>query len=316
MSGTILPPSDCHRLLTEAPGLFPPVMACCYTSQGIALPCQESRTMRVLTCLGCLLIASLAPAQGPGSSPEKRPAAELEQLLHRAVVANMPKVYEDRSAWGQTVRLPERLRLPRLRRTVVQVGDHLEAPDGLWRKVRLWLDEPGRDLTLTVERFQAVDLTTYRLTVRADALVASETDVQDWRNGLKLLDLTARATARVQAQFDCEVTSRLDNSKRLPGLALRPKVKELKLSLKEFDLQKVTFHRAGLTVETEGVGEAFREALEARLKDAEPKLRQHAEERLAQALKEGKGPLTAPALLKAAAPLLQAAPAKPAKPGS
>jgi hypothetical protein len=141
--------------------------------------------------------------------------------------------------------------------------------------------------------------------------VVSETDVQDWRNGLKLLDLTARAAARVQVLFDCEVTSRLDNGKRLPSLALEPKVKELKLALKGFDLQKVTFHRAGLTVETDGVGEAFREALEARLKEAEPKLRQHAEERLAQALKEGKGPLTAPALLKAAAPLLQAAPAKP-----
>src|SRR5688500_6098050 len=110
--------------------------------------------MRVVTwCAWLAVLAALAPlgAQAEPEPPEREaPAAELERLLHKAIVARLPKVYEDDSAWGQTVPLPERVRLPRLRRTVVRVGDRLEVPHGPWRKLRLWVEEPDRDLRVRV----------------------------------------------------------------------------------------------------------------------------------------------------------------------
>jgi hypothetical protein len=48
-----------------------------------------------------------------------------------AVVAKMPREYEDLSGWGRTMPLPQNLRLPRLKRTLVRVGDHFEESSAL-----------------------------------------------------------------------------------------------------------------------------------------------------------------------------------------
>lgn len=268
--------------------------------------------MKVVTWCSCLLLL-LAPvpllAQTAAPPPADDPAAELGRLIHKAVVAKMPKVYEDQSGWGRTVPLPDNLRFPRLRRTVVQVGDRPEVPDGLWRKLRLRLDDPDRDLQVRVRSFKRLDATKYRVTVEADATVRAEADVQRWRNGLRLADLTARADVALGVVVECDVVARLDAGKLPPALKLEPEVKDLKLNLKGFTPRQVTFRRAGLSVEgeaVEGAGEELKGALQALLREAEPAVKNRAGEALARALKEGKDPLAPAALLKAVAPLLKA----------
>jgi hypothetical protein len=256
-----------------------------------------------------LLLAPLPPGAQPASdAPADEPAgAPLARLIHAAIVSKLPPVYENHSGWGHTVPMPERVRLPRLRRTVVQVGDHLEVPDGPWRKVRLRVEDPDRDLQVHIRSFRRVDATTYRIVVETDAAVRADADVQRWRNGVELADLTARADFELGVVVECDMAARLDTGRLPPRLVVEPQVRHLKLNLKEFTPRQVTFRRAGLTVAgdaIEAAGEDIKGLLQDQLRSLEPELKQRAGEALARAMKEG-DPKKAAALLKAAAPLLR-----------
>src|SRR5437868_1215510 len=97
-----------------------------------------------------LVLVPLAIGAGPPSSPPPtdNPAAELERLIHKSVAAKLPEVIEDSSGWGGMVPLPERLRRPNRPRTIVEVDGMPMVPDGLWRKLRLRVPNPDRDLRI------------------------------------------------------------------------------------------------------------------------------------------------------------------------
>jgi hypothetical protein len=267
--------------------------------------------VRIATFCPCLLLL-LAPISAlaettPAPSEREAATAELSRLIHDAVAAKLPRVHEIDGGWGHTAPLPERLRAPRLRRTVVQVGDKMEAPDGPWRKFRLRVDDPDRDLKVRVLGLKRIDATTYRLSVRTDVALAAEADVQRWRNGVKLADLTAKADVSLRVLLECDLSAKLD-PKKLGAVALQPEVTKLTLDLKDFTPRRVTFHRAGVDVEgpaLEGLGDELREPLQELLRSAEPEAKKRAGEALAKALKEPKGPITPAALLKVVGPLLK-----------
>src|SRR5271165_356953 len=109
------------------------------------------RIMMGYTCLALLGLTAPLAAQPMPSAED--PAAELNRLIHKAVVAKLPKVIEDDSGWGRTIPLPDKLRLLRARRTIVDVNGKPEVPDGTWIKTRLSVDDPERDLKIQVRTF-------------------------------------------------------------------------------------------------------------------------------------------------------------------
>src|SRR5207248_1742925 len=83
-------------------------------------------------------------------------------------------------------------RLPN-RRMRVRVGDHDEWPDGPWLRTRVWVDDLDRDVTIKVRDVRPSDHQTTLLKVEATAKVHVERERQQWRRGLLLLGLLARA---------------------------------------------------------------------------------------------------------------------------
>src|SRR4051794_3401866 len=101
--------------------------------------------MRIMMWCPCLvLLCAAAPLAAQPVPPPEDPGAELSRLIHKAVVAKLPKVFEDDSGWGRTIPLPDHLRRPRLRRTIIDVDGHPEVPDGTWTKIRLSVEDPDR----------------------------------------------------------------------------------------------------------------------------------------------------------------------------
>ena len=46
--------------------------------------------------------------------------------------------------------LPTDVRFPRLRRTVIKVGNRSVVPDGVWKRTKVWLADPNRDLQIRI----------------------------------------------------------------------------------------------------------------------------------------------------------------------
>jgi hypothetical protein len=257
----------------------------------------RGRFWAALVVLGAVL--PRAGAGEPARPEAARRYAALSRLIKKAVVAGLPKVMKDDSGWGGTIPVPERLRAPRLRRTYVKVGDHWELPQGTWRKVRLWLEDPNRDLDVRVRELRQVDATHYRLGVDADAALRLEADVRQWLRGLLLLDATAQADADVGLALDFNVRVELAG-KLPPEVKVAPRVTDLKMELKDFTLRRVKFHRAGVAVEGDArLSDELKGVLQGLLRSAEPRVRARANAAIARALREGRGTLSAADLLKA-----------------
>lgn len=228
--------------------------------------------------------------------------AEFNRLLHKMVAAQLPRVYEDATGWGGTIPVPGQLRLPRLR-TYVKVGDRIEVPHGLWKRFKVWMDDPARDLQIQVRDLKKIDAATYRISVEADALIKGETDWQIWQKGLSPGPVTADADVLVNLQLDCDVAVSLNTKKFPPEIVLDPKIASSKLDLREFRLKRVGEIIVIQGEAARGLGNELKGVLGGLMSSYDDQLKETLNQAIAKSLKDGKGNLSAGALLKALPPM-------------
>src|SRR6267143_2151834 len=97
---------------------------------------------RMIAVCGILTtIAVAGAAQEPAKNDTKPDYTELSRLIQRIVVGQIPKVIEDNSGWSGSVPVPANLKLPRLKRELIKVGDRWELPHGFWHKIKAWVPE-------------------------------------------------------------------------------------------------------------------------------------------------------------------------------
>jgi hypothetical protein len=251
----------------------------------------------------CLAALSVAAQPAPPQPKEEDPGAELARLIHKSMTAKMPKVFEDKSGWGRTVPL-DTVRRPGVRRVVIEVDGKPEVPEGNWRKVRVRIGDPERDLRVRVRGLKNVDATTYRLTLETDAELEADAVLQRWRKGLLLADVGAQSHVSVNVFVDIKLNAKFDTS----GVRLDPEVQDVKFTLKDLTPERITLRRAGIVVEGGAVaelGQQFKDTLQGLLKAKEPDFKKRIQEVVARTMKEERGLAAMSAMLKAAGPLLK-----------
>lgn len=251
--------------------------------------------------LGALMFLTCGYADEPRARQEdKKPGyAELSKLIQEAIAEKAPKRYEDKSSWGMTIRLPDKVRFPGLKRTVIRKGKKLTAPDGVWKRYLVWLEDPASDIKVQVRELQATGPQTYRVKMDIEVAVRGEGERQRWRNGVRLLAVSAQADAVVTAALTIEVKLSFDKKTFPPEVVVEPKVTESKLLLQRFDLNRVGNVLIG--GEARQVGDQLKDVLQDLLTQYDEDVKEAANDAIADALKAGKGRLSAAALLKLAA---------------
>jgi hypothetical protein len=254
----------------------------------------------LLSCLAVLGVAAADDNVKIAKTPAKSDYTEFSRLLQNLAVSKIPKMYEDASGWGQTVPIPEKLRLPGLRK-LVRVGNRMELPHGLWRKVKVWMKDPAKDLKISVRDVKRLDRKTVRLSVAADATFGTAVQAQLWQKGLALPGFTGQADATISVYVDCDVAMELAAGKFPPELKVEPKVANLKMDLREFNLNEVATLRLGTVLEGERAkefGNQYKNILQDLMHSAEPTVKDYANDAIGKSIKEGKGTLSAGTLLK------------------
>ena len=244
------------------------------------------------------MIGILALLPFGGSAGEKQPKqeyAEFSRLAHAIAVKQLPKQFEDTSGWGQRVEIPGNLALMALR-TTVKVGDRLEAPHGAWRRFNGKIEDPDKNLKITVKDFKKLDDKTYRIVVDIDAIITCQAEWQQWQKGLLLIKADAIADVNVAAAVVCDVGVALNFKKIPPALDLDPKVAELGLDLVDFKI------RNGPLLKGEKgklLANEFKDVMRTVVKASEPFVREQVNQAIVQSLKEGKGTISAGEIMKA-----------------
>lgn len=243
----------------------------------------------LILCLILLGLLTDSRADAPAKTDDAEKYAEFSKLIHGMVVKQMPKVYEDASAWGQTIPLKDPLRLPNLR-TYIKKGNKVELPHGLWRKVRVWMDNPARDLLIKVTDFKSIDARNHRMSVDTQSAVHTQIEAQHWQKGLALVGFNGKADAVINVSLDCDITISLEP--KTFQFKVEPKVTRLNLDLKDFVLREVATGRLGPILKDEGAkefGDQFKELLQSAVKASEPRVKSYANQMIAKSIQEGKG---------------------------
>jgi hypothetical protein len=241
-------------------------------------------------------LLALVPLGLEAGEKESRPDyADFSRLLHVMVVRQLPKEFEESSGWGQTIPAPPNLPFPNLRK-YVKVGDRLEVPHGAWRRFKGKIEDPDKNLKITVKDFRKLDDKNYRLVVDADAIITGQAEWEQWQKGLLLFGLEGIADARLKSAVVCDIAVIFNLTKFPPTVNIEPKVTDLALDLVDFKM------RGGPFLKGEK-GDLLRkdilDLMRAGVKTAEPLVKDQANAAIAQSLKEGKGTISADAILKA-----------------
>jgi hypothetical protein len=247
---------------------------------------------RVIGLIAALAILPLTlAAQDAESKPDY---AAFSKLIHKRVAKEL-KEFKDDSGWGQTIPAPPKLPLPNLR-TYLKSGNDVVLPHGSWQRFKGKVEDPDKNLKIVVKDFKkTADGKKYRLAADVDVTIVCAGEWQLWQKGLLIVSAASAADANFTAAVVCEVGVSFDIKKFPPELKVEPKVTDLGLNLVDFKFR----HEPILKGEAgDNLRRDLKDLLRTLVKSKEGAVKDYANEAIAQSLKEGKGVMSASAILQ------------------
>jgi hypothetical protein len=244
--------------------------------------------------IGLIAAFAILPLTLAAQDAETKPDySAFSKLIHKAVTREL-KEFKDDSGWGQTIPVPPKLPLAILR-TYLKSGDEFVLPHGSWQRFKGKVEDPDKNLTIVVTDFKkTADGKKFRLTADVDVTIVCAGEWQLWQRGLLLVAAQSAADANFTARVVCEVGVRFDFKKFPPELKVEPQVTELGLTLVD-----VTFRHAPILKGEAGdnLRRDLKELLRTLVKSSEEIVKDFANDAIAQSLKEGKGTISASAIM-------------------
>ena len=244
--------------------------------------------------IGLIAAVAILPLTLNAQDTETKPDyAAFSKLIHKTVTKEL-KEFKDDSGWGQTIPVPPKLPLPKLR-TYLKSGDEVVLPHGSWQRFKGKIEDPDKNLKIVVKDFKkTADGKKYRLVADVDVTIVCAGEWQLWQKGLLLVGAESAADANFTAAVVCEVGVRLDFTKFPPEMKTEPKVTELGLNLVDFKFR----HEPIIKGETgDNLRRDLKDLLRSVVKSKEGAVKNYANEAITQSLKEGKGTISASAIM-------------------
>ncbi len=161
-------------------------------------------------------------------------------LLKRLIVDILPAKFEETKKWGGQKKVWDGVHLRMDGLNVKTKRRWKEVNHGTWKKHRVTLVDPEKYLRAKVSNIERVSLGKTSF----DLLLAAKLDVhgrlQEWQRGVRLLSISADATADVEVTTHLIVEAKLDTSKIPPGLIIRPRAESAEIHLLDFELHRVS----------------------------------------------------------------------------
>ncbi len=240
---------------------------------------------RMLFAVMALALPLIAPV---GDAPPKTDYTDLSKIIHKRVLMQVPREHEEKFDWGKSIPIPDNLIAPGLPRTYVKVGNEKQLAHGNWKRVHVKLDDPDKNLKIKVREFKKLDKGGHRMLLDAEAMVRCDGEMNQYVRGLLLLRVTGQADATITSTMTCDVDIKINLKKFPPEVNVEPKIVEMTLDLKEFNLKQL-----GGTVQGEKLrqlgNDLMPDLIRGLLKAAEPLVKDYANEAIAASLKESKG---------------------------
>lgn len=231
-------------------------------------PKSALKAVAFLVVTAALVKASAGPALSTftGVTPEM-----VAQLVTPLIAEAVPREFEGKKDWGKTKNVTTGLRSEGNFFRFDIHSKKKEVNDGIWKKYRVTLIEPDKNLELRVDNMHRLESGKYVLTLFVAAKVHGWARAVVYEHGVHVISLEAEGDTAIRLWVDAEVgVETVESSTFIPGLELRPVVTDARLKFDDFKLTRISDVRGAVAKE---LGDLLRKELQKKLSG--PKLVDH-----------------------------------------
>jgi hypothetical protein len=184
-------------------------------------------------------------------------------LVAPIIASSIPREFEGSKDWGKTRRVTTGMRSEGNFFRFDMHRKLQEVNDGVWKKYKLTLVEPDKNLTVRIDNFRTLESGKYALTLFVAAKVHGWSRAVVYERGVHLVSLEAEGDTSIRLWLDAEVgIESVDTSSLLPGVAVLPVVTDARLKFDEFRLNRISDVKGALAHD---LGDLLRNSLEKEL---------------------------------------------------
>jgi hypothetical protein len=185
------------------------------------------------------------------------------QLVVPLIAAAVPREFEGEKDWGKTKNVTTGLRSEGNFFRFDIHSKKNEVNDGVWKKYRITLIDPDKNLELRIDNMHRLESGKYALTLFVAAKVHGWARAVVYEHGVHVISLEAEGDTSIRLWVDAEVgVETVQSSTFIPGLELRPVVTDARLKFDDFKLTRISEVHGTIAKE---LGELLRKELQKKL---------------------------------------------------
>jgi hypothetical protein len=185
------------------------------------------------------------------------------QLVSPLIAEAMPREFEGKKDWGKTKTVTTGLHSDGNFFRFDIHRQRSEVNDGVWKKYRVTLIEPDKNLEVRIDNLRTLESGKYALTLFVAAKVHGWARAVVYEHGVHVISLDAEGDTAIKLWVDAEVgVETVQSSTFIPGVELRPVVTDARLKFDDFKLTRISDVRGAVAKE---LGELLRKELQKQL---------------------------------------------------
>jgi len=212
------------------------------------------------------LILPVAVAEAGDSKPVDDREALLGHLLSAVIRPHLDREFEEEKDWGRTKEVwagfktrTEGLKLRISKR-------EKKVPHGTWKRYKLWIEEPERDFELRVADVREVKTGLWRFDLLIRARISGWARAVLYERGLRIGSVSAEGDTLVRLKLKCRLGLLIVPTGWLADVVIDPKIEDAEVTLRDFDLKRISNAKGPLIEE---LGEELEEIIERKLQKKE-----------------------------------------------
>jgi hypothetical protein len=185
------------------------------------------------------------------------------QLVTPLIAEAVPREFEGKKDWGKTKKVTTGLRSEGNFFKFDIHSKKTEVNDGIWKKYRVTLIEPEKNLEIRIDDMHRLESGKYALTLFVAAKVHGWARAVVYEHGVHVISLDAEGDTAIRLWVDAEAgVETVESSTFIPGVELRPVVTDARLKFDDFKLARISEVRGAVAKE---LGELLRKELQNKL---------------------------------------------------
>jgi hypothetical protein len=187
----------------------------------------------------------------------------IAQLVTPLISEAVPREFEGQKDWGKTKVVTTGVRSEGNFFRFDIHSKKEEVNDGIWKKYRVTLVEPEKNLQIRIDDMHRLESGKYALTLFVAAKVHGWARAVVYEHGVHVISLEAEGDTAIRLWVDAEVgVETVESSTFIPGLQLQPVVTDARLKFDDFKLTRISDVRGAVAKE---LGDLLRKEMQKKL---------------------------------------------------